>query len=274
MLQLTGKELNNCQEKQTPVNQGIETGDKVTYYRYITHYGDKIEMQFNSPKRIVYAELAQRIWTEVIGDYEVISAANMIFLPPITYWTIYKKIAYGKEFLLGTGNKLLVNGNKMQFPTPKFYFETSDFVERGVYGIYLQDQLLYIGSSSNLKARWKEHDTAFRQKDRKSQMYSIYSSQANDIVYKALETDESIKMLFGLTAPSMWIYELIEAMYIKLLDPQYNIQGKDQSFSFKAQPGDLPISYWNVAKEILLGGEHYITKELTEKLISSLNEEC
>lgn len=57
--------------------------------------------------------------------------------------------------LKGTCTKLFINDQSYRFPEPGFYFsnKVADLTISGVYGIYLDDELLYVGSSSDMITR-------------------------------------------------------------------------------------------------------------------------
>lgn len=82
-------------------------------------------------------------------------------------------------------------------------------------------------------------------------MYAL-GDRADEIEYRELENYEDISRLTGITDPSMWIYELVEATYIKIFQPKYNKSGVTKRFSFKANPDDLPLSYWNIVQSRLV----------------------
>lgn len=55
----------------------------------------------------------------------------------------------------------------------------------GVYGIYDGDELLYIGSTTCLIERWKEHNQNFRTKSFSSKLYSA-EVNLDQLIYKEL----------------------------------------------------------------------------------------
>lgn len=251
MLELKGKDLKQ-QVKQESENYGITTEGNKIFYRYKTSYGDEVKMVFTSGKREIYAAFAEKAWTTQIEDYTLLEN-GIIYLPPALYWNLYKRITNGKEFLQGTGSKLYINEKQYSFPDTAFYFTPQeDAYVKGVYAICHQDKLLYIGSASDVKARWKEHDACFRDRvENKNPMYSV-GYNADELVYKVIEDQESLGAIIGEEHVSMWVFELMEYVYIKALSPIYNREGYISRFSFKAKPGDLPINYQKIFQSYML----------------------
>lgn len=102
-----------------------------------------------------------KIW-EVIGDnYKIIEKPghNLIYLEPSLYWSIYKKMVYGKEMIKRT-TPYFSEHEVYHFCQPAFYFEDHDFDEDyGIYGLYTKDnELVYVGyTRSGFETRWKKH---------------------------------------------------------------------------------------------------------------------
>ena len=242
---------------------------------YHSQKDDKISMVFTSPKREEYALLAERLWNSVIADNYRLLPNNIIYLEPSTYWTIYKKIKNGKSFIKGIGYKMLVNGVQHTFPITDFYFHPIDIEmngSRGVYGIYYQDKLLYIGSTNNFERRWTEHYNNFINKDKSQPMYQIDDIDTDLLDFQVLEDDTSVEYMFGIEEPSMWIYNLIEGIYIKVLKPIYNIAGQLQPFHFTASSEDLPLGYWKMIKYYLTHEDiDYMNQRIIKDLEQSFN---
>jgi hypothetical protein len=82
---------------------------------------------------------------------------HLIYLPPDIYWNIYKRQAFGKEFIQGTGYTMTINGDIYYFPDTSYYFSNQEVPlgERAIYAIYYQDILFYIGSTgTGVEQRW------------------------------------------------------------------------------------------------------------------------
>lgn len=236
---MTGKELK--QEKEKVVNYGLTKEEKKITFKCKTCLGDEVIMIFNSPKREEYAAIAEKIWVEY-----TLLPNHLVYLPPNIYWTIYKKIPLGFEFLKGVGNILEINGEKYYFPKTDFYFSEKVEGTRGVYGIYWEELLIYEGSASDIMSRWHEHDAHFREGRGPNFMYS-QGFEPDKIRYEILDDGSDL----GINTPSMWIFELIERVYIKLLKPKFNKEGLTTQFNFQAKPNDVPISYWKMLQEYL-----------------------
>lgn len=246
---MTGKEIYELKTCQKVTNEEIVVETKCIIFTCVSTLGDQIKMIFTSPNREKYAKVAQICWSKIITDYTLLPN-NQVYLPPKDYWGIYKKMAGGRELIKGTGSQLFINNIPFSFVDTDYYFNASPEIDRGVYGIYYQDILIYIGSSTDVLVRWKEHDDAFRNKSSTSSMY--HANYDPDLVeYRILVSQEELNNLIPTGQANMWLMELIEWSYIKILQPLYNREGKSCCFNFKAQPGDLPIDYQLLVKKFL-----------------------
>lgn len=243
---MTGKELNSLKNYTSPTSEGTITLEKSIIFNCTSSLGDHIEVTLTSPNRAKYLQIAEIAWLTLITDYTLLPN-NLIYLPPTIYWNLYKRIKYGKEFLKGVGQLLKINGVPHKFVDADYYFNISFGTNRGVYGIYYKNILLYIGSASDLTQRWREHDAEFREKSSKQKLYNS-GYDPDEIEYRILISQEDLDNLIPATQTSMWLFEVIEWSYIKLLQPLYNIEGKTKSFSFQARQTDLPVSYWDLVK--------------------------
>lgn len=278
----TGKELNS----QTKINKTLkeehdkfptitssEDGKKLIL-THKTNDGDEVIMTFNSPRREKYANTAKVIWSQYITSY-VLLPEKQIYLHPNDYWNIYKKILFGKEIINGTGNSMWINGEQYTFVQPEYYFTTinaeksEQLKDKGIYGIYYNDELLYIGSSARLESRWKEHDMNFRTHASINRMYLHKEYEPDKIEYKVLESGNDIAELIDTDDVPNWILQLIEAYYIKFYQPKYNIEGTAKhSFRFSATSDDVPKDYWQIVKNLLTNEsikyEHQAQELLTQ----------
>lgn len=263
---MTGKEIHELKTCQKATNEEIVTETKSITFTCTSSLGDQVKIIFTSPNREKYAKVAQICWSKIITDYTLLPN-NQVYLPPKDYWNIYKKMAGGRELIKGIGNQLFINNTRFSFVDTDYYFNTSPEIDRGVYGIYYQDILIYIGSSTDVLVRWKEHDEAFRNKSTTSNMYQA-NYNPDLIEYRVLVSQKELNDLIPTEQANMWLMELIEWSYIKLLQPLYNKEGKSCCFNFKARPGDLPIDYWLLAKKFLTAEfcPPIIEEELRENL--------
>ena len=249
---MTGKELFQQPIKFTFLKEEIVDKDLNLYWTGSNGEEVKIALSYRYRNRDEIAKMLKLLWSS-IDHYQIVG--NILCIPAQTYWFFYKRVARGANFFKSSSYRLYLNGISLRFPEAAFYFSTAIPQTRGgagVYGIYLDDKLIYIGSATNLTERWCQHDECFRKKDTpKNVMYAL-GDRADEIEYRELENYEDISRLTGVTDPSMWIYELVEAIYIKIFQPKYNKAGVTESFSFKANPGDLPLSYWDIVQSKLV----------------------
>lgn len=259
-----GKELRQNVVLAEPITYEIVTNkDGNLEYRYTTSQGDNILMIFTSPKKTLYSQAAKRAWETVITEYSILPTGE-VYLLPNAYWTIFKKIPGGREILYNTGSILFINGRGYRFPKPTRYFDgESGFREKGIYSITYQNQLLYIGSSTTLTERWKQHDAAFLAGVGGNQMYS-QGYNADEIEYQVLESEADILQRLGLKDVSMWVIELIESTYITILKPLWNHSGVKAPFTFQAQSADLPVSYWEIVQNVLLEDNIVLKEQLKQ----------
>ena len=256
-MQLNGKEIQGMTTTEMLPKESIQTEEqeKKNIITLTTPLGDNIHMEVSGINRSVQTETSKLLWQIAASDYILLPQERLVYLPPNIYWSFYKKYPRGKEMLKGTCTKLFINDQSYRFPETGFYFSNkiADLTVSGVYGIYLDNELLYIGSSSDMITRWKQHNEGFRNGSKLSPMYSLVSD-SDRIIYKTLLTREEIETKMGIQNPSMWLIELAEFCYINALQPKYKVAGKTSPFIFQAkpQPEDFPPSYWEVVKRLLL----------------------
>ncbi len=264
-----GKELTNqtiTTQQMTSDTQVLKEDSNVTII-FKSGLGDEFKMIFSSPKREKYAAAASVMFEKIIeNDYTLYPESRLVYLRPSIYWNIYKRFLYGKEIIKGTGNQLLVNGERYHFPDTQFYFSSAkdELIGdiRGVYGIYYDDVLLYIGSSvSGVIERWKEHDSAFRGGG-PGLMYTK-GFNADEIRYELLVSLDEIGKILGVESPARWLVEFVESICIKTMRPVYNVEGKTSDFRFKVRPEDnidgAPLDYFKMIQGFL-EEEHPMTK--------------
>lgn len=94
--------------------------------------------------------------TMIQSNYELLEEQSLIYIYPETYWKIYKHsdIQYQKSFIKNPSYELYINEKQYYVPKPDFYINGQP-EDSGIYGIYYQDKLLYIGSSKGIMSRWK-----------------------------------------------------------------------------------------------------------------------
>lgn len=184
---------------------------------------------FNGRYKQKTLETYQSIWKMLINKIKIvnINEQNIFHLRPDIYWTIYKKINKGREFLTNTKWVDEETQNIYTFPTTNYYFDGICKViagEPGVYGIYNNDTLLYIGYTSiGFNERWEQHKDCFQQKSSTNQMYKDY--ELKDIEFKEIISLQEIQEIFGINTISSNTWQLIEYCLIKILQPPYNKEG-------------------------------------------------
>lgn len=194
--------INSKSKEKIKVRISLTNGDIIEYIGYEVIDYINFEMQF-----IQY-------WYMCDGKYKVEN--NIIVLETELYWKFYKTFNKGKDFLK---YNWIINGKECRFMTTKEMFDNN---KRGIYGIYYNGELIYIGSVSDYIERWKQHEEEF-------------NSPVN--------------------SDGMWIFENIEKLYIELLQPKFNIEGKSKPYVFKTN---------NFYKEKF--DEEKIRKKLRKKL--------
>lgn len=198
--------------------------------------GDNIKMIFNSATKDIDFTIAYLIWMTMIqSNYELLEEQSLIYIYPETYWKIYKHsdIQYQKSFIKNPSYELYINEKQYYVPKPDFYINGQP-EDSGIYGIYYQDKLLYIGSSKGIMSRWKQHDLNFRSKKEISALY-FQNYNPDKIEYKVLMDGNELKDFISKKQIKdiNYLMEAIEAIYIKSLCPIYNIEGLKTDYVFK-----------------------------------------
>lgn len=215
--------INPKSKERIKVKISLTNGDIIEYIGYEVIDYINFEMQF-----IQY-------WRMCDGKYKVEN--NIIVLETELYWKFYKTFNKGKDFLK---YNWIINGKECRFMTTKEMFDNN---KRGIYGIYYNGELIYIGSASDYIERWKQHEEEFNSPvNTKENLDKWYYRDKNRMYfyelegekeYKLLEDNNSAQELVGKISDGMWIFENIEKLYIELLQPKYNIEGKTKPYTFK-----------------------------------------
>lgn len=133
--------INPKSKERIKVKISLTNGDIIEYIGYEVIDYINFEMQF-----IQY-------WRMCDGKYKVEN--NIIVLETELYWKFYKTFNKGKDFLK---YNWIINGKECRFMTTKEMFDNN---KRGIYGIYYNGELIYIGSASDYIERWKQHEEEF-----------------------------------------------------------------------------------------------------------------
>ena len=99
----------------------------------------------------------------------------------------------------------------------------------GVYGVYRNRQLIYIGSTIDFNKRWNEHKRNIKNKDYKLYFYKLIKPEDN-IEFKILIDGSKLKADKTLTATDL---KTMELALITLSQPIGNIAGRLQPFRYK-----------------------------------------
>lgn len=250
-----------------------------TYLGQITYE----KSQFTHRNKIIPENMIP-FWNKYIRNNFIIKD-DIIYITPQVYWLIYKKVHNGRAFIV---NMKLYNleGKNITLAQPHHYFnndtekqptEENEHIciskkDYGVYGILDQNKLIYIGSvyKRDYITRWKEHQTAFIQRNffDKNDMYKTY--KAEDIYYIPLITAQEIASICGIseaTEISPIIIQLIEWALIKIIKPIGNREGVETSFSLRNVSNmerESIKSIYNLLKEDYLDKHQYELKTLFE----------
>lgn len=157
-----------------------------------------------------------------------------IYLPPVVYWDIYKRLEGGTTLIKKYSYTDINSGKQYYFPDPSMYFDntfSSLNGGNGIYGIYHNDQLIYIGYTVNgFQNRFDQHRENFQIKSCSSPMYSKYDLQ--NIGFRELITENEIQQLFRIVDPiDKEIFKLIEYCLISVLQPSENREGVTTDYS-------------------------------------------
>lgn len=101
-------------------------------------------------------------------------------------------------------------------------------VEGGVYGIYVNEQLYYIGSTYDFEKRFKEHQAKLRADSKELYVYKLI--QKGDVIeYKPLIKTKDVKVERQLERRDI---EDMELALITLYQPIGNIAGRLQLYRY------------------------------------------
>ena len=244
---LTGKEIQNM---TTTEGTGIisRKGGRA-YLEYTAPNGTKL--QYTGPNSIDSVACCNALLEELLevgNECVVLSEENQqkevyrLYMPLKAYWNLRRSV-FARQT---AANRVInVNGYPCSLLDKDDYYSTElmstiehELQERslapiyaGVYGIYNGDDPLYVGSATCLIERWKEHNGNFRTKSFSSKLYSA-EVDPDQLIYKELISGTEIAQTCGLTSTSTWLLEFAEWMYIRTLQPKYNINGKIKQFQF------------------------------------------
>lgn len=217
--------MNNKNERHK-IKLQIEQDETTIAINGLLDNGDYIEFIFDSPLKEKYAGIALYTWISIISEY-TIGDDNKIYLNAKDYWNIYKNLDYGRQFLEGTGYTMQFNHALASFVSKSYYFNS-----RSIYGIYYEDELLYVGCSGNYMERWDEHDRNFRSNGAYLGYSHLYQQNYNaDIVeYKILLDIDKIQEITGFKNVGSWTIEEFERILIEILNPKWNVEGKSKPY--------------------------------------------
>lgn len=244
---LTGKEIQNM---TTTEGTGIiSRKDGRAYLEYTAPNGTKF--QYTGPNSIDSVACCNALLEEllevgnecvILNEVDQQEEAYRLYIPLKAYWNLRRSV-FARQT---AANRVInVNGYPCSLLGKDDYYSTElmskiehELQKRllapmyaGVYGIYNGDDLLYVGSATCLIERWKEHNENFRTKSFSSKLYSA-EVDPDQLIYKELISGTEIAQTCGLASTSTWLLEFAEWMYIRILQPKYNINGKTKPFQF------------------------------------------
>ena len=244
---LTGKEIQNM---TTTEGTGIisRKGGRACL-EYTAPNGTKF--QYTGPNSIDSVACCNALLEELLevgNECVILSEVNQqeevyrLYIPLKSYWNLRRSVFAQQT----AANRVInVNGCPCSLLGKDDYYSTElmskiehELQKRslapmyaGVYGIYDGDDLLYVGSATCLIERWKEHNGNFRTKSFSSKLYSA-EVDPDQLIYKELISGTEIAQTCRLASTSTWLLEFAEWMYIRILQPKYNINGKTKQFQF------------------------------------------
>ncbi len=244
---LTGKEI---QGMTTTEGTGIiSRKDGRACLEYTAPNGTKFQYTGpNSTDSVACCNALLEELLEVGNECIILSETNQqkevyqLYIPLKAYWNLRRSV-FARQTV---ANRIInVNGYPCSLLGKDDYYSTElmtkiehELQQRslapmyaGVYGIYDGENLLYVGSATCLIERWKEHNQNFRTKSFSSKLYSA-EVDPDQLIYKELISGTEIAQTCELASTSTWLLEFAEWMYIRTLQPKYNINGKTKQFQF------------------------------------------
>lgn len=100
----------------------------------------------------------------------------------------------------------------------------------GVYGIYRNGQLIYIGSTVDFNKRWNEHKRNIKNHSNSLYVYKLLDEQRDSIEFKSIIRGEDLQCDRNITSTDL---KTIEFALILLYKPCGNIAGRLQPFRYK-----------------------------------------
>lgn len=141
----------------------------------------------------------------------------------------------------------------------------------GIYGIYFNDEIIYVGKTVNFKNRWAEHKSAIKNNKNDNQPFHRCELDVNELSFRILFDNSKLKLF-----PSE--IDRIESIFISNILPEWNthlneIHGHKLSSKEKVQ--DL-IKYYYIRQQNTLSelNEQYsvgLTEDGNTELIKALN---
>lgn len=236
-----------------------------TVYQYIDNI-DEIRNNFELKRDVIWANRYSRIELKKINYikefyYDTIGCNEQYQYGDTSFWVVSKlkdliKIqAIQSKFLVGTSKSSIENyvdivlnhmipiNNKYVQPYLQYLKErqTSSARKReinnkqkinssgGIYGIYENDQLVYIGMTMRpFEARWKEHQERIEKRSNELALYNLIDANAKIEFKKLLEVDK-------MDSNDKITKRDLQAMEFALIQehrPKYNFAGRSQPYQF------------------------------------------
>lgn len=133
----------------------------------------------------------------------------------------------GSSFL---GRKFKRNGYSKEIDSKNFYFKQKKVEHYGVYGIYKDDELLYVGSTMrNFEDRMKEHRDNINNGSTELYFYKLVNKN-DELKYRILIDVSEIKTNKKIDRTDV---ESMELALISYLQPVGNLAGRVSEFRYK-----------------------------------------
>lgn len=115
----------------------------------------------------------------------------------------------------------------------KYHTKYSDITGYGVYGIFIDDKIIYIGQTHNFKQRFQAHNTCFHCSDKLLyQRMREEKENGKQVSIKPLINVEELKTDEKITERDIFAMELA---LITLYQPYYNYEGKVAPYIFSTK---------------------------------------
>lgn len=196
-------------------------------YKNLIHIFEVLEPM---SKFVKYNDWLDREYTAMIvpDNYKEICIEDQKKLSK-QYWT-YKQNQFrwiGTKSEFDAMVKAEEAQKKKAFSKRKNY--TTSIEEGGVYGVYRNGELIYIGSTTNFDKRWGEHKRYMKNRDYKLYFYKLFEP-GDRVEFKVLIDGSKLEADRMITTTDL---KTMEYALITVFNPIGNIAGRVQPFRYK-----------------------------------------